>query len=375
MDPVRCIVRSGRTGNRLVLAMVNGGMHAPDSRRFRACRRGLACAALLVLGGSSLLGGHDLQAAPPRAEAPSEAWLSSFEREHKLSGRIWRTGTRSFVDVEMLMEAAGRADFVLLGEKHDNPDHHRLESAVVETLIRSGRHPAIAFEMFTADQSPALDAYLAAHPRDAVGIAAAIGWDERGWSPWPQYRPIAQAALDAGLPVVAADLARQTIRDVARTGPAALDPAFVARLALDRPLEPQIEDAMELELKMSHCNLLSDEAARRMAFVLRARDAYMADRLVAARDAASADSAVLVSGFGHARSDRGVPWQLARLAPGRTTVAIALIEVSAERPEPGDYAEILGATALPFDFVWFTPRADLDDPCASNADQLRQMKN
>jgi uncharacterized iron-regulated protein len=330
--------------------------------------------ALLMLGGFWLAGVDDPQAAPLRAEAPSEAWLSSFEREHALSGRIWQPATRSFVDVDTVMAAAARADFVLLGEKHDNADHHRLERTVAETLIRSGRHPAIAFEMFTADQSPALGAHLAAHPRDAAGIAAAVGWDERGWPAWSHYRPIAQAALDAGLPVVAADLARRTVRDLARNGPATLDPQLAARLALDRPLEPAVEEAIALELKKSHCNLLSDDAARRMGFVLRARDAYMADRLIAARAEAAADSVVLISGFGHARSDRGVPWQLARMAPGRTVVAIALMEVRAERPEPADYAEIFGTKALPFDFVWFTPRADLDDPCASNADRLRQIK-
>jgi uncharacterized iron-regulated protein len=333
-------------------------------------RRGFACVALIVL-----LGDPDLVATPLRAEASPDAWLSSFEREHRLSGRIWQPGTHSFVDADTLMEAAERLDFVLLGEKHDNPDHHRLEAAVVETLIRSGRHPAIAFEMVTADQSPALDAHLAAHPRDAAGIAAAIGWDERGWPAWPHYRPIAQAALDAGLPVVAADLARQAIREIARSGPAALDPALAVRLAVDSPLEPPVEAAIELELKKSHCNLLSDDAARRMAFVQRTRDAYMADRLIAAREAANADGAVLVSGFGHARSDHGVPWHLAHRAPGRTTLAIALIEVSAEWRDPADYAEIFGTKVLPFDFVWFTPRVDLDDPCAKNADQLRQMKN
>ena len=47
--------------------------------------------------------------------------------------------------------------------------------------------------------------------------------------------------------------------------------------------------------------------------------------------------------------------------------------------DPAAYAEFLGVDALgngalPFDFVWFTPIADPDDPCAKFPEQLRHAR-
>ena len=39
-------------------------------------------------------------------------------------------------------------------------------------------------------------------------------------------------------------------------------------------------------------------------------------------------------------------------------------EVEKGKDQPPAYASRWNATALPFDFVWFTPRANDDDPCA-----------
>ena len=83
---------------------------------------------------------------------------------------------------------------------------------------------------------------------------------------------------------------------------------------------------------------------------------------------------MLISGFGHARTDRGVPVHLARLAPAATVVAVAMIEIVEEQVDPSYYSGQLGASELPFDFIWFTPRADLEDPCAANREQLERMK-
>ena len=41
------------------------------------------------------------------------------------------------------------------------------------------------------------------------------------------------------------------------------------------------------------------------------------------------------------------------------------IEASDDARSPGDYAARYGATTLPFDYVWFTPRASDEDRCAA----------
>ena len=58
---------------------------------------------------------------------------------------------------------------------------------------------------------------------------------------------------------------------------------------------------------------------------------------------------MLIAGNGHVRKDRGVPWYLARMRPDARIVSVGLIEVAAGRRRPAE---------LPFDYVWFTPRAE-----------------
>jgi hypothetical protein len=43
------------------------------------------------------------------------------------------------------------------------------------------------------------------------------------------------------------------------------------------------------------------------------------------------------------------------------------VEVATGRTAPTDYAERFGGPRLPFDYVWFTARADAPDPCAAGA--------
>jgi uncharacterized iron-regulated protein len=97
-----------------------------------------------------------------------------------------------------------------------------------------------------------------------------------------------------------------------------------------------------------------------MVTAQRARDAQMAERLLAA----ARDGAVLIAGAGHVRTDRGVPAYLAGRVPAGGIASVAFVEVATDRTAPGDYAERFGAARLPFDFVWFTTRADDGDPCA-----------
>jgi uncharacterized iron-regulated protein len=252
------------------------------------------------------------------------------------------------------------ARFVLLGERHDHPEHHAFQAWILRGLIDAGRRPAVAFEMLSADQAPALAAHLARAPRDAAGLGEAVGWSRSGWPPWTQYAPIAEAALAAGLPIVAANLPPATARAVARGDLAGLEAALVRTHGLDRPAPPATQAAMEAEMRDSHCRTLPESALPSMVTAQRARDAHMAERLLAT----GADGAVLIAGAGHVRTDRGVPVYLAARAPGAAVASVAFIEVAPGRTAPDDYAERYGVARLPFDLVWFPARADESDPCA-----------
>ncbi|HEY3190091.1 MAG TPA: ChaN family lipoprotein, partial [Solirubrobacteraceae bacterium] len=92
--------------------------------------------------------------------APGVSWQSSIGREHPLVGRIWDVAARRFVDEPTVVAAITRARYVLLGEKHDNPDHHALQARLLRALTAAGRRPAVAFEMLTPVQADPLARHL-----------------------------------------------------------------------------------------------------------------------------------------------------------------------------------------------------------------------
>ena len=142
---------------------------------------------------------------------------------------------------------------MLLGEKHDNPDHHRLQARVFSALLEAGRKPALAFEMFDGDDAPAVQAYLAGKPADAAGLGAAVGWDKKSWPAWAWYQQVADPAVRAGLPIIAANLPDRLARAAARQGLGALPPEMVTTLGLDEPLADAVRAAMAREIADSHC--------------------------------------------------------------------------------------------------------------------------
>lgn len=312
--------------------------------------RNVLLATLLALAGCSAGG-----------TPPAQPWQSTGLKDRPLAGRIWHTDERRFVRPAELARALAAADFVLLGETHDNPDHHRIQAWAVQTLFAAGTRPGLAIEMVRKDQQPALDAHRAAHPGDTDGIGTALGWEKSGWPAWRLYSPVIAPFAASDRAIVAANLPTALIRAIARHGYEALPAARRAELALERPMPAEIEQAIAREMVAAHCGQIPDARAVPFARIQIARDAVMADALREA--AASTGKGVLVAGSGHVRRDRGVPLHMRRQGAGGRVLTLAPIEVAAGMADPGDYAKIYGAEVAPFDYLWFTPRQHREDPC------------
>jgi len=287
-------------------------------------------------------------------------WQAPEGRAHPLVGRIWDTKARRFVTSDDVVAGLTGARYVLLGERHDNPDHHRVQAALLRALLAAGRRPAVAFEMFTADDAAAIARHLATAPRDAAGLSAAVDWKRSGWPDWAYYEPIAQAALDAGLPIVAGNLAPSTVRALARGNRRALPDGLAARYALDQPLPDGGQAALTTEIYEAHCGHIPADRMDGMVLAQRARDATLADGMLKT----TRDGAVLIAGAGHVRTDRGVPSYLRARAPEASIAALTALEVRDGWTRPEDYEAAYGGR-LPYDWVWFTPRMGDGDPCAS----------
>lgn len=298
--------------------------------------------------------------APPAIAAPAPpAFTSPLGRDHPLVGRIWDTAARRFVAEGELVARAADSRLLLLGERHDNADHHQLQAYLLDQLQARGKKPALVFEMLDASDQPAIDRVQAEAAPSPDALAAAVDWAQSGWPPFALYRPLFAIALRARWPIVAAGLPRGEAMKLARD-PAALDPALAQRFGLGEPLVKAVHEALRAEMRDAHCGLMPEAMLDAMVLIQRARDAQFAQRMHDA--AARAGGAVLITGNGHARSDRGVPAAIAR-GFGERTLSIAIEEVHDGQHAPAAYGDSGGAAQPPFDYVWFTPRNSDADPC------------
>ena len=261
------------------------------------------------------------------------------------------------------------ADFILIGETHDNADHHRAQAFLIGSLAARPAKPMVVMEQITTAEMTALrELYRDTenYPPKSAALGEALRFEERGWPDWQTYAPIAEATHRLGGRLAAGDAQPGFYRTLGKQGEASLSAVERGRLGLDRPLSQHLQAALVTELKDDHCGLLPETAIPRMQLVQRARDANLADAMV---QASAPGPVVLIAGNGHARTDRGVPWYLRVRAPGKRIVSVALIEddpnatLAALVPRAPDEAPAA-------DFVWLTPRAERKDPCETMRRQM-----
>jgi len=264
---------------------------------------------------------------------------------------------------------------VLLGEIHDNPTHHRARAWIVENMAasRRDRPPAVVFEQIQADQQAALDQFgqlkgSDGNPPGSDDLFRLLEWEASGWPAALIYKPLFDAVIASRLPFYAGSPPRERARAVAREGESVLSREERTRLRLDDPMTQLQLEALQADLRGSHCGLLPESALAGMSAAQRYRDAYLADALLAA--AQKHGSAILIAGNGHVRSDRGVPWYLRLRAPRTRAVSLLLIEVEDGRTDPATYVPRDPDGERAADYLVFTPRGERSDPCA----QLRHRK-
>ncbi|MDF2232798.1 ChaN family lipoprotein [Albimonas sp. CAU 1670] len=310
---------------------------SPPARRPVPRRVSLALAAAALAGLAACA-----QPPGPAAELPAEATVAD-----PVSGRV--------LDAGALTERARAADLVVVGEVHDDPVHQQVQAALARALdVR-----ALALEMVPRTAEPALAELRAAQaPDDAMRAAAA--WDD--YAPWQGVIEAVPRAEVAG-----GGVAREDLRAAMTGGVAAAFGPEAPRYGLDAPLPEAEQAALEAELDASHCGALPGEMLAPMVEAQRLRDARFAEALLRARARAGGAQAMLVTGNGHARRDRGVPWVLADAAPELSVLSILQAEWAADAP--GDVAAALAPWrradgTLPYDLAVISPAPEREDPCA-----------
>ncbi len=79
----------------------------------------------------------------------SPEFSAAYGLGHPLVGTIVRLADATTLSPPELIQALLHTDVILLGEKHDNPDHHALQTWVFRQVIQAGRRPGVVFEKKT----------------------------------------------------------------------------------------------------------------------------------------------------------------------------------------------------------------------------------
>ena len=287
--------------------------------------------------------------------------------DHPLVDRIYQVKSASFIDEERLKKRIVEADYLLLGELHDNRVHHRHQAWVIKQLALAGRDAGIAYEMIYKEQGKRLQGLQINSADQLIEI---LNQTQTGWDYETQYRPLFVETLAAGYPIVAANLDRKKLMELLKQGEDRL-PVEYRRILDNTPFsDAQHSDLLE-EINTSHCNLLDAQAGSMMMQGQRIRDAALTQSLLSINEPVK----VLITGLGHARNDRGLPIYLENnLETPADIVAIGMIEVDPEVTEPAAYAEFWNRSSLPFDIVIFTPTVDHGDLCGDLEQHFNKKK-
>jgi uncharacterized iron-regulated protein len=232
---------------------------------------------------------------------------------------------------------------VIVGEQHDNADHHAVQLWLLQSLGEKRPQGSLLLEMLTPDQQLRVDGVRRA-PKPPADLPVELAWQE-GWG-WNLYGPIVRFAFTQPYPLLAANLDNSEIRAFYRQPPV---------LQGERSNAEPVKNELAGQISDSHCGLLPQSQMPAMLAVQQQRDRRMATRLLAAPA-----PALLFAGAFHARKDVGVPLHVLDLGGPEAPVVLMLAEEGSV------------VTAAMADYVWFTPATPKPDYCAEMRKQFGQ---
>ena len=279
-----------------------------------------------------------LVACQSRGVLPPPAPIASEGRDHAGLGVILDLRSGERITPQRLVERLARPSRVVVGEQHDNPDHHALQLWLSRELAARRPQGSVLLEMLSPSQQTRVDQVrgetrAGRPPLDAI---RALAW-QPGWD-WAMYGALVRYQLRQPYPLLAANLDREEIMRIYQQRPALQGQASTAAA---------VQQRLQRDIRESHCGLLPESQVPAMLAVQQQRDRRMAEALLAAPR-----PSLLLAGAFHARKDLGVPLHLADLGAGQGNAVLMLAEVGRQ------------VDASMADYVWFTAAQPEQDHCA-----------
>ncbi len=287
----------------------------------------------------------------------AQKWESEYYRDHALVGKIWDSESNSWLNEKQLILQASQYDYVLIGETHNNADHHRLQSQLLNLLVAAGAKPVVVMEMLEIDS-------WQDKPRmwkDLNELQEQAKTHNPSW-PWKLYAPILQSVVEHQLELVAGNISSDTLHERAKElGPFRPDEIVDEYLVTYNALEQLKQDIVD-----SHCGYANDEFVN---FMIRAQ--FQRDHVMTMSLVNNEPPVVLIAGSGHVRNNYAVPMQLLNNYMRISYISISFIQVNPNLINPNEY---INGDPNDFDILIFTPSYTDQDPCERYRKELQKLQ-
>lgn len=266
-----------------------------------------------------------------RAELP--AWQAPQGHDNPRLGQVLHTASGEWLEAQELIDRLAGVSHLVVGEKHDNPDHHALQLWLLEQLHARRPQGALVMEMIGPEQQERVSELQGGPLPTDPQLAAQLSWGP-GWD-WSDYGPLVRWGLSYPRKLLAANLSRDEMLEIYRQ-PSPLEAVYgqEAQATLARVMDE------------AHCHKLPQARLPAMLAIQQARDQRMAQVLGQAPV-----PAMLLAGAFHVRKDLGMPlhWSSHEGSP----TVLMLVEAGSDLPDE-----------LQADFVWVTAATVARDYCA-----------
>ena len=242
------------------------------------------------------------------------------------------------VGPDALLDDVARREVVLLGETHDDADHHRWQLHTLAALHSRRPDMVLGFEMFPRSAQPVLERWVAGE-LSAERFLEEVRWDEVWSLPADLYLPLFEFARLHRIPMVALNVERQLAQAVAEKGWEGVPET--EREGVSRPA-PAPQAYLD-ELERAHREHASRIPFRNFVQAQQTWDRAMAQALASRRGRL----AVGIVGSGHLRHGHGIALQLRDLGVGRIATLLPVDAADCGKLAPGlaDAAFVLPSRA------------------------------
>ena len=284
-------------------------------------------------------------------------------------------------DGTALIRDAAKGQVALLGELHDNAEHHRWQLQTLAALHAQRPDMVIALEMFPRRVQPALDRWVAGELSEAEFLKAA-DWREVWRFDPGLYMPIFHFARMNRIPMVAANVERSLTREVSQKGYDAVPPE--KREGVTRPapasdayvsfLLSSFGDHETDAKKNGRKPDRNDPEFRRFLESQQVWDRALAQKIAESLAKRPGALVVGVMGSGHVVNGFGVPHQLRDLGV-RQIATFVPVDKSAECKEmAAGFADAVFGVAAPAALASQRPRLGVWLEPAEGGVRIRQVE-